>query len=106
MRAALPGVVPMPYGWPEALRRVGLVDVTTRSTLVERPVPLDAADRASVLDALRWRLDRIRDTGLLPAEDEPVWARLLDPADPTFLGHRPDLYHLGVHSVHIGHRPG
>jgi len=106
MRAALPGVVPMPYGWPEALRRAGLVGATTRSTLVERTLPLAGADRASIVDSLRWRLDRLRDTGLLAAEDEAAWARLLDPADPVHLGHRTDLYHLGVHSVHVGQKRG
>ena len=106
MRAALPGVVRMPYGWPEALRRAGLAGPTTRSTLVERPVPLTEADRSSVVDSLRWRLDRARGYGLLAAEDEPAWTQLLDPADRAFLGNRPDLYHLGVHTVHIGHRAG
>jgi SAM-dependent methyltransferase len=105
MRAALPGVVSMPYGWSEAMRRAGLVDVTSRSTLLERPAPLAPADREAVVGALRWRVDRLRETDLLDAEDERAWARLLDPADRTaFLGDRPDLYHLEVRTVYIGHR--
>jgi len=104
MRAALPGSVSMPYGWPEALGRAGLVEVTTRSTLLERPSPLVAGDQATVVEGLRWRVDRLRGTGLLGAADEQAWERLLDPADGAFLGHRTDLYHLEARSIHIGHR--
>jgi SAM-dependent methyltransferase len=103
MRAALPGSVPMPYGWTEALRRAGLVDVTTRSVLIERPAPLAAEDRAHVVEGLRWRVDRLRETGLLGSADEASWQRLLDPADDSFLGHRDDVFHLEARSVHIGH---
>jgi len=105
MRGALPGVLPMPYGWLEALRRAGLVGVTTRSVLIERPAPLSPADRSTVVESLRWRVDRLRGTGLLAATDEQTWACLLDPADQSFLGHRADIYHLEARSVHIGHRP-
>jgi|SRR5215468_1646524 len=105
MRAALPGVVPMPYGWTEALRRAGLVGVTTRSTLLERPAPLAPVDRAAVVGSLRWRVDRLTETGHLTAADADAWQRLLDPADPSYLGHRTDLYHLQARSIHIGHRP-
>jgi hypothetical protein len=103
MRAALPGSVSMPYGWPEALGRAGLVEVTTRSTLIERPFPLVAGDRAAVVEGLRWRVDRLRGTGLLDAADEQAWDLLLDPADRPFLGNRTDLYHLEARTIHIGH---
>jgi SAM-dependent methyltransferase len=106
MRAALPGVVPMPYGWVAALSRAGLADPTTRSTLLEWPTPLPPADTAKVVDALRWRVDRLRRNGMLDPADEQTWGRLLDPDDPAFLGHRPDLYHLEARSVHIGHAVG
>jgi SAM-dependent methyltransferase len=103
MRAELPGSVPMPYGWTEALRRAGLVDVATRSVLIERPAPLGDEDRASVVEGLRWQVDRARETGLLNPADEATWQRLLDPADDAFLGRRADVFHLEVRSVHIGH---
>jgi SAM-dependent methyltransferase len=105
MRAGLPGTVPMPYGWPEALRRAGLVDVLTRSTLLERPAPLSPADRAAVVASLRWRVDRMRESGGLADADGPAWERLLDPAAPAYLGDRPDVFHLEARSVHLGHRP-
>jgi SAM-dependent methyltransferase len=105
MRAALPGAVPMPYGWVEALRRAGLPDATTRSTLLERSAPLPPAGTAAVLESLRWRVDRLRRTDLLDAADDQAWTRLLDEADPAFLGHRRDVFHLEARSVHIGHKP-
>lgn len=60
MRDSLPGSVPMPYGWTDALSRAGLTEVTTRTVLTERPVPLSAADRDHVVDQFRHRVDRLR----------------------------------------------
>ncbi len=101
MRAKLPGSVPMPYGWTEALGRAGLVDVATWSLLVERPAPLAAPDRARVVDSLRHRVDRTRETGLLGAADLAAWDDLLDSTDAG-LGRRTDIFSLGVRSVHVG----
>lgn len=105
MRAALPGHTRMPYGWVEALRRAGLVDVTTRSFLYERPVPLSDRDRERVVEQLTDWVERLRPTGLLPEADLAAWDRLLDPADDAWLGHRTDLELLRVDSVHLGVRP-
>jgi SAM-dependent methyltransferase len=101
MRDELPGSTRMPYGWTEALRRARLVGVTTRSMLMERSAPLADADRDRVLESLAHQVDRIRPTDLLDAADVAVWDRLLDPADPAWLGNRDDLYMLEVRSVHI-----
>lgn len=105
MRAELPGSTRMPYGWTEALRRAGLVDVTTSSTLRERPAPLPEPERGKVADRLTHWVDRLRPTGFLDAADLAAWDRLLDPADPAWLGHRTDLFRLEVRSVHLGTRP-
>jgi SAM-dependent methyltransferase len=104
MRAGLPGSVPLPYGWTEALRRAGLTQVTTRSQLIERPAPLDRAVGEQVLDALAERVERLRATGLLDQADTATWNRLLDPTDPAWLGRRRDLYWLEARSVHLGTR--
>ncbi|MET7393001.1 methyltransferase domain-containing protein [Dactylosporangium sp. NPDC005572] len=104
MRAELPGSVPMPYGWPEALRRAGLEDVTTRTFLLERPVPLSAADRERVVAQLGRRLEWLRDTDLLAGEDRRTWERLLDPDGPDWLGHRDDLHSIEARSVQLGTR--
>jgi len=101
MRATLAGSVPMPYGWTEALGRAGPVDVTTLSSLIERPAPLAEPDRDRVVDGLRHRIDRIRDTGLVAGEDLAAWDHLLNSTDDG-LARRTDLFSLGVRSVHVG----
>lgn len=101
MRSQLPGSVPMPYGWTEALGRAGLVGVTTHSTLVERPAPLAGPDRDRVVDGLRHRVDRIRGTGLLAVADLAAWDALLNSPDGELTG-RTDIFSLGVRSVHVG----
>jgi SAM-dependent methyltransferase len=106
MRVELPGSRPMPYGWTQALRRAGLVDVTTRTTLRERPVPLPERDRDHALDRLGTMVEKLRPTGLLDPADLAVWDRLLDPADEAWLGRRGDLQRLDARSVHVGVRPG
>lgn len=105
MRAGVPGSVPMPYGWPTALRRAGLVDVSTRTFTLELPLPLNDQDLGAVLISLRHRVDRADADGELRPADKAAWNRLFDPADPAWLGHRDDLYSLGARSVHLGHRP-
>lgn len=124
MRAALPGSVPMPYGWTEALRRAGLQDVTTRSILTEKPVPLSDADLDHVVSTLRYRVDQLtpgtaRGHGqghghghghghelpeelALPAADLAIWRQLLDPDSEHYLGRRTDLSALSVRSIHVG----
>ncbi|PZF80485.1 class I SAM-dependent methyltransferase [Jiangella anatolica] len=104
MRACIPGCVPMPYGWPAALRRAGLVDVATRTFTFERPAPLSAADLRSVLQSLRHRVDRAHADGELRPADKAAWDRLLDPGDDAWIGHRDDVYSLSARSVHLGHR--
>jgi SAM-dependent methyltransferase len=104
MRAALPGTIPMPYGWTEALRRAGLVDVASRSTLLEKPPPLATHDAGRVIAGLAARVDRLRQTDLMTSADLSTWDRLLDPVDDAWLGHRGDLYSLEVRTVHVGRR--
>lgn len=104
MRAGVPGSVPMPYGWPTALRRAGLADVTTTTFTLERPAPLREPDLRSVLLGLRHRVDRAYADGELRQRDKDAWDRLLDAGDDAWLGRRDDVYSLDARSVHIGHR--
>jgi SAM-dependent methyltransferase len=106
MRAALPGSVPMPYGWPTALRHAGLTEVTTRTTLFESTAPLEEGELAKVIDSLSHRVERAVDSGELDGEDAAAWSRLLDPDDSAWLGGRADVYALSARSVHRGVRPG
>ncbi len=118
MRDALPGSVPMTYGWTDALSRAGLVDVTTKSVLTEKPVPLSDADRADVVAGFQHRIERLTPGATqghghghgselpgelaLPAADLAIWQQLLDPANEHYLGRRTDLAGLSVRSIHIG----
>jgi SAM-dependent methyltransferase len=104
MREELPGSVPMPYGWPEALGRAGLSGVSTRTFLHERPSPLETRDVERVIDRFTRWVDRLRPTGFLAPADLEAWDRLLDPADPAWLAHRSDLFSLVARSVHVGER--
>src|SRR5262245_56838526 len=106
MRAELPGSVRMPYGWTEALRRAGLVDVGTRSWLMETSPPLAPPARQQIVEKLTDRVDRLRPTGLLDAADLSTWDTLLNESCPEWLGLREDLGRLTARSVHIGTRPG
>ncbi|ADB31188.1 Methyltransferase type 12 [Kribbella flavida DSM 17836] len=126
MRAVLPGSVPMPYGWTDALRRAGLTGVTTRTILTEKPVPLSDEDRTKLIEQFRHRIDRLDPTataensghghghghGHGPAQEEwlspddlAVWRQLLDPAGPHHLGRRTDLAAISARSIHVGHLP-
>jgi SAM-dependent methyltransferase len=104
MRAQLPGSRPMPYGWTEALRRAGLSEVTTRTTVLERPVPLNESDRDRILHRIAHRVDWLRDTDLVDPADQATWDRLLDSGSEVWLGHRADLHAIEARSVHIGLR--
>lgn len=104
MRAELPGSVPMPYSWQEALRRAGLREVTSRTVLTERPTPLSDEDRVQVLTRLTRWVDRIRDTGFLSADDLGTLDQLLDERDPHWLGRRTDLTDLSASTIHLGIR--
>ncbi|GIG64896.1 class I SAM-dependent methyltransferase [Phytomonospora endophytica] len=95
--------VRMEYGWPVALRRAGLVDVTTVPILTDLPAPLAPTDRERVVRKLTLVLSHHRDH--LDPVDRAAWDRLLDPADEAWIGGREDLHHLEVRTIHIGHKP-
>lgn len=105
MRAGRPGSVPMPYGWGNALRRAGLVDVTSRAFLLHRPAPLDPSVLDLVVASIAMSLRSLRPTGLLSDVDLATWDRLLDPDDAAWLGHRDDVFALSASTVHVGSRP-
>ncbi|WP_461168102.1 class I SAM-dependent methyltransferase [Tsukamurella serpentis] len=99
MRSDLHGTVEMPEDWPGMLRSAGLVDVTARTFLVDRPAPLDDASRRAVTSMLARHLaaaDRL-DPG-----DAAVLRRLTDPSDPHSAMRRPDVFVLAARTVYIG----
>lgn len=106
MRGDLPGAVPMSYGWSRALRQAGLVDVTSRSFLLDRPAPLGPPEAEYVAGRLRGFLDRDSLVGLIGEQDREVLARLTDPEDAMNHGSAEDLFLLRVSTVHVGRRLG
>jgi SAM-dependent methyltransferase len=104
MRAELPGSTRMPYGWPDALRRAGLRDVTSRTVLTERPTPLSDDDKAHLIERLTRWIGRLRETGFLSEEDLGTWDQLFDEDGPHWLGRRTDLTDLSANTIHLGTR--
>lgn len=101
MRDELPGSVRAVEDWPSLLEQAGCVNTGTRTVLIDRPGDAD------VRTWLRGRLARHRDgiSSVLDADDLATLDRLIDPTDPEGIDLRPDVFHLGAKSVHIGYRP-
>jgi SAM-dependent methyltransferase len=102
MREELRGP-PLPYGWPGALRRAGLVDVWARSFLAETPPPLDDFGRQVAERHLRSALTELDDR--LAPDDRDTIARLLDPDDAAYIGRRDDLMVTAVRTLNVGTAP-
>jgi len=103
MRESIDRAVPMPYGWPIALERAGLVKVSSFSALVDHPAP----GPDGLVDYVHHHLSRLSTHAAeqLSDEDQTVLASLLDTGSEHYLGKRRDLYLLGVRTVHHGRRP-
>ncbi|WP_106964875.1 class I SAM-dependent methyltransferase [Amycolatopsis orientalis] len=103
MREGIDGAVPMPYGWPVALERAGLAEVSSFSALVDHPAP----GPDGLADYVHHHLSRLATHGAdhLSDEDRATLAALLDPGSPHYLGNRRDLFLLGARTVHHGRRP-
>jgi ubiquinone/menaquinone biosynthesis C-methylase UbiE len=90
-------------GWNVLLADAGLIDVATRSFLLDVPPPLDAPTRQGVRfvfeRALKTVGDRISD------EDRATLTRLVDDDDPHSVLRRPDVFVLNVRTVHAGTVP-
>ncbi len=102
MRAELPGSTRMPYGWPDALRKAGLRDVTSRTVLTERPTPLSDDDKGHVIDRMTRWVGRLRETDFLSKEDLASWDQLFDEEGPHWLGRRTDLTDLSASTIYLG----
>ncbi len=98
-----PGVTRPDRDWVNLLADAGLVDVGSRSALVDVSAPLPDDVRAAVVRELAARVDRAR--RFLTEDDVEAWSRLLDPADPAWLGSRTDLALLTALTVHRGRAP-
>jgi SAM-dependent methyltransferase len=91
---------PLPYGWPEGLRRAGLVDVHSRSFLAEVPPPLDDVGHQVAERHLRSALTELGNR--LDPDDRDTIGRLLDPDDPAYVGRRDDLMITAARTLNVG----
>lgn len=98
-----PGQRRQPQGRVDLPADAGLVGITSRSALVDVPAPLPGHVRAVVLEEFAARVDRAR--AFPDEEDTATWARLLDPADAVWPGHRTDLALLTARTAHRGRAP-
>ena len=88
------------WGWNVVLAEAGLVDVTSRSFLLDVPPPLAPATRQVVRGIFERHLARADER---PGSDErATLVRLLDDEDPRGIMRRPDVFVLSVRTVHAG----
>ena len=91
-----------PSGWNEKLAAAGLVDVTSRSFLLDLPAPLPVRAREVVRSHFaEWRH---RFGHLLDGEDNEALAVLLDENDPRGVLHRSDVFVLGARTAFVGRK--
>lgn len=100
MRAEIPDVVRLPYGWNRVLAECGLTDVDAFSFQVHHPAPASRDVRDMVADRLRWLSEIGEDR--LAAEDREALRRLLDPDSPDHVTARDDVYLLATRTVYHG----
>ncbi|HJQ48385.1 MAG TPA: class I SAM-dependent methyltransferase [Amycolatopsis sp.] len=103
MRAAIAGSARMPYGWTVALRRAGLADVGSFTSVVDHPAPPTDAVRDFAVGRIGMLVETVGEH--LGEEDRQAAHHLLDPTDERYLGRRDDLFVLGTRTVHYGRRP-
>lgn len=102
MRATMPGVVRLPVGWNLALADAGLVDVSSFSHLVDLPAPVPEHVRQSVADWLTWVSAGAGE--FLSEPDAHAVRRLIDQADPAYVGARDDVFVLRASTIHLGRK--
>jgi SAM-dependent methyltransferase len=84
------------------LRKANMTHVNARTFVIERVSPLNASDRAYLLEAIfqdTWN-ERLRP--YLSGEDYEQMSRLCDPQHPAFALHRPDFHFLQTFTLVVG----
>jgi SAM-dependent methyltransferase len=84
------------------LRKANMTHVNARTLVIERVSPLNASDRAYLLEAIfqdTWN-ERLRP--YLSGEDYEQMSRLCDPQHPAFALHRPDFHFLQTFTLVVG----
>jgi SAM-dependent methyltransferase len=103
LRADIPGSVRLPVGWTRALTDAGLTEVTSFSYLVDHPAPASDDIREAIVEWLRFLAHAGEDW--LSADDNRAIERLLEPADPAYVGARDDVFYLASYTVNVGRKP-
>jgi SAM-dependent methyltransferase len=103
MRANMAGVKRMPVGWTKAMVEVGLSEAYSFSFLIDHPAPPSDLVRQSVVDWLTWVTGVAAER--MSSDDQLALTRLLDPADPVYVGARDDVFILGASTVYLGRKP-
>jgi SAM-dependent methyltransferase len=88
--------------WSMLLQDAGLQHVATKTFLLDLPAPLDEQARTFVLERFGDPAPEV--LSLLDEVDAAAVRRLVDPNDPAALVHRPDLFILSAHTVHVARR--
>ncbi|OKK04344.1 SAM-dependent methyltransferase [Streptomyces sp. CB03234] len=102
MRAGLPGAKEDVDDWRALLSGAGLVPSGTRTFLHDMPAPVTDAVRQQIVTVFARYRDGLGER--LAPEDVATLDRLLDPADPQSLHHRPDVFLLTARTVHTARR--
>ncbi len=93
-----------PSGWNDKLVAAGLVDVTSRSFLLDIPAPLPTRNREIVRSHFaEWGT---RFGHMLDGEDSEALAVLVDENDPRGVLRRSDVFVLGARTAFIGRKDG
>jgi SAM-dependent methyltransferase len=98
------GVIEAPRSWPELLAEAGLVEVRSRSFLLDLPAPLGETARRQVARILRRSREMLEEH--LEKEDVQRLAQLADPDDEQGVLRRADVFMLRATTIHTGVRAG
>jgi SAM-dependent methyltransferase len=91
------------WGWERLVADAGLVDAKSRSFLLDLPAPVDLATRHVARAHFERELAVLADR--ISPDDRSTLERLLDDDDPRGVMRRPDVFVLGVRTVHVGTVP-
>lgn len=91
---------PFPYQWGQILRDAGLTGVRAQSFLHEANAPFSEVQEEYFRYHLRRKVE-----GDISASDRRTLRAITDPADPSYILKRPDLYYVSVSTVYVGRQP-
>ena len=92
------------WGWNVLLAEAGLVDVATRSFLLDLPPPLSESARRVVRGVFERQLARVDER--IGRDDRATFASCSTTTTLAEIMRRPDVFVLGARTVHVGTVPG